>query len=100
MRTRAAHVTRRPADSAPTPAPGTRHARNLTTELISVLRGHADPRLLDDHESGHRAVGWITVEEALLRGRARVPVEGRPLLSGAAAAIGGWGGHPGLDDRG
>ncbi|MFD7596347.1 FAD-dependent monooxygenase [Kitasatospora sp. NPDC059812] len=43
---------------------------NLTTKLVSVLRGHADPRLLDDYETERRAVGRITVDQALLRARA------------------------------
>ncbi|MFD4399651.1 FAD-dependent monooxygenase [Kitasatospora sp. NPDC058478] len=44
---------------------------NLTTKLVSVLRGHADPRLLDDYETERRAVGRITVDQALLRARDR-----------------------------
>ncbi|MEV0403864.1 FAD-dependent monooxygenase [Actinoallomurus sp. NPDC050550] len=69
---------------------GIQDAWNLTTKLISVLRGHADPRLLDDYEPERRAVGRITVEQALLRARdrAQVPIEDRPLLSEAAVALG------------
>ncbi|WP_250562510.1 FAD-dependent monooxygenase [Sphaerisporangium fuscum] len=69
---------------------GIQDAWNLTTKLVSVLRGHADPRLLEDYEPERRAVGRITVEQALLRARdrTRVPIEDRPLLSEAAVAIG------------
>lgn len=69
---------------------GIQDAWNLTTKLVSVLRGHADPRLLEDYEPERRAVGRITVEQALLRARdrAQVPIEDRPLLSEAAVAIG------------
>jgi hypothetical protein len=54
------------------------------------VRGDADPRLLDDYELERRAVGRLTVEQALLRvrDRAEVPVGDRPLLSEAAVAIG------------
>ncbi|WP_214320913.1 FAD-dependent monooxygenase [Nonomuraea sediminis] len=69
---------------------GIQDAWNLTTKLVSVLRGHADPRLLEDYEPERRVVGRITVEQALLRARdrARVPIEDRPLLSEAAVSIG------------
>ncbi|WP_285582153.1 FAD-dependent monooxygenase [Actinoallomurus iriomotensis] len=69
---------------------GIQDAWNLTAKLVSVLRGHADPRLLEDYEPERRAVGRITVEQALLRTRHRalVPIEDRPLLSEAAVAIG------------
>jgi 2-polyprenyl-6-methoxyphenol hydroxylase-like FAD-dependent oxidoreductase len=69
---------------------GIQDAWNLTAKLVPVLRGHAHPRLLDDYEPERRAVGRITVEQALLRARHRalVPIEDRPLLSEAAVAIG------------
>ncbi|GAB3987545.1 FAD-dependent oxidoreductase [Actinoallomurus acanthiterrae] len=69
---------------------GIQDAWNLTAKLVSVLRGHADPRLLDDYEPERRAVGRITVEQALLRARdrAQVPIEDHPPLSEAAVAIG------------
>lgn len=69
---------------------GIQDAWNLTTKLVSVLRGHADPRLLDDYEPERRAVGRLTVDQALVRARdrARAPIEDRPLLSEAAVAIG------------
>ncbi|MFJ8390926.1 FAD-dependent monooxygenase [Streptomyces sp. NPDC094438] len=69
---------------------GIQDAWNLTAKLVSVLRGDADPLLLDDYELERRAVGRLTVEQALLRvrGHAEVPVDDRPLLSEAAVAIG------------
>jgi hypothetical protein len=83
---------------------GIQDAWNLTTKLVSVLRGDADPRLLDDYEPERRAVGGLTVEQALLRirDRAEVAIEDRPLLSEAAVAIGYRhhlpGDDPGLPD--
>ncbi|MFJ4593832.1 FAD-dependent monooxygenase [Kitasatospora sp. NPDC088861] len=84
----AAHVT--PPTGGFGANTGIQDAWNLTTKLVSVLRGHADPRLLDDYETERRAVGRITVDQALLRARdrARAPIEDRPLLSEAAVAIG------------
>ncbi|MCO5967412.1 FAD-dependent monooxygenase [Actinoallomurus soli] len=78
---------------------GIQDAWNLTAKLVSVLRGHADPRLLEDYEPERRAIGRITVDQALLRARhrARVPVEDRPLLSEAAVAIGYRYPMPGTD---
>ncbi|GAA1882840.1 FAD-dependent monooxygenase [Streptantibioticus ferralitis] len=69
---------------------GIQDAWNLTAKLVSVLRGDADPRLLDDYEPERRAVGGLTVDQALLRVRDRAggPSEDRPLLSEAAVAIG------------
>ncbi|MEU6172006.1 FAD-dependent monooxygenase [Streptantibioticus parmotrematis] len=69
---------------------GIQDAWNLTAKLVSVLRGHAAPRLLDAYERERHAVGRITVEQALLRARdrAQVPIEDRPLLSEAAVALG------------
>ncbi|MEU5090118.1 FAD-dependent monooxygenase [Streptomyces sp. NPDC021356] len=69
---------------------GIQDAWNLTTKLVSVLRGHAAPKLLDDYEPERRAVGRITVEQALLRApsHAGAPTEDHRLLSEAALAIG------------
>jgi putative polyketide hydroxylase len=69
---------------------GIQDAWNLTAKLVPVLRGHADPRLLEEYEPERRAVGRITVEQALLRARHRAlaPIADRPLLSEAAVAIG------------
>ncbi|WP_269858969.1 FAD-dependent monooxygenase [Streptomyces sp. RPT161] len=69
---------------------GIQDAWNLTSKLVSVLRGDADPRLLDDYEPERGAVGRLTVEQALLRlsDRAGAAVEERPLLSEAAVAGG------------
>ncbi|WP_413798314.1 FAD-dependent monooxygenase [Streptomyces iranensis] len=84
----AAHVT--PPTGGFGANTGIQDAWNLTTKLVSVLRGHADPGLLADYEPERRTVGRITVEQALLRARdrAQVPIEDRPLLSEAAVAIG------------
>jgi putative polyketide hydroxylase len=38
-------------------------AWNLGANLVSVLRGDADPRLLDDYEPERRAVGRLTAAE-------------------------------------
>ncbi|PWI44859.1 FAD-dependent monooxygenase [Streptomyces sp. ICBB 8177] len=69
---------------------GIQDAWNLTAKLVSVLRGHAGPRLLDAYDKERHAIGRITVEQALLRARdrARVPIEDRPLLSEAAVTLG------------
>lgn len=69
---------------------GIQDAWNLTTKLVSVLRGDADPRLLDRYEPERRAVGRLTVQQALLRLRdhAAIPIEDAPLLSEAAVAVG------------
>ncbi|MFI6047694.1 FAD-dependent monooxygenase [Nocardia sp. NPDC051321] len=69
---------------------GIQDAWNLATKLVSVVRGDADPRLLDNYEPERRAVGQLTVRQALLRIRHRgeLPVEDGPLLSEAAVAIG------------
>jgi putative polyketide hydroxylase len=69
---------------------GIQDAWNLTAKLVSVLRGDAGPRLLEDYEPERRAVGGLTVEQALLRvrDRAEAPARDRPLLSEPAVAIG------------
>ncbi|AEW98275.1 putative FAD-dependent oxidoreductase GrhO9 (plasmid) [Streptantibioticus cattleyicolor NRRL 8057 = DSM 46488] len=69
---------------------GIQDAWNLTAKLVSVLRGDAGPRLLDDYEPERHAVGALTVEQALLRldNRAEASAGSRPLLSEAAVAIG------------
>jgi len=84
----AAHVT--PPTGGFGANTGIQDAWNLTAKLVSVLRGDADPRLLDDYEPERRAVGRLTVAQALLRvaDRAEAPAEDRPLLSEAAVAIG------------
>ncbi|MEU6548836.1 FAD-dependent monooxygenase [Streptomyces sp. NPDC046915] len=82
---------------------GIQDAWNLTAKLVSVLRGDADPGLLDDYEPERRAVGELTVEQALLRvgNRAEAPADRCPLLSEAAVAIGYRYPMPGDDpDRG
>jgi putative polyketide hydroxylase len=65
---------------------GIQDAWNLTAKLVSVLRGDADPRLLDSYEPERRAVGELTVDQAVLRVRDRT--QERPRLSEAAVAIG------------
>ncbi len=63
---------------------GIQDAWNLTTKLVSVLRGDADTRLLDSYEPERRAVSELTVHQAVLRVRSGE----RPRLSEAAVAIG------------
>jgi 2-polyprenyl-6-methoxyphenol hydroxylase-like FAD-dependent oxidoreductase len=84
----AAHVT--PPTGGFGANTGIQDAWNLAAKLVSVVRGDADPRLLDDYELERRSVGRLTVEQALLRvrDRAEVPVADRQLLSEAAVAIG------------
>ncbi|WP_328329301.1 MULTISPECIES: FAD-dependent monooxygenase [unclassified Streptomyces] len=84
----AAHVT--PPTGGFGANTGIQDAWNLTAKLVSVLRGDADPELLDDYEPERRAVAGLTVEQALLRlgGRAEAPAGSRRLLSEAAVAIG------------
>lgn len=96
----AAHVT--PPTGGFGANTGIQDAWNITAKLISVLRGDADPRLLDDYESERRPVGEITVEQALLRvrDRASAPIPDSPLLSEAAVAIGYRYPMPGIDDAG
>jgi len=65
---------------------GIQDAWNLAAKLVSVLRGVADPRLLDSYEPERRPVGELTVEQAVLRVRDRAGVG--PRLSEAAVAIG------------
>lgn len=65
---------------------GIQDAWNLTAKLVSVLRGDAHPRLLDSYEPERRAVGELTVDQAVLRVRDRAGA--RPRLSEAAVAIG------------
>jgi putative polyketide hydroxylase len=84
----AAHVT--PPTGGFGANTGIQDAWNLTAKLVSVLRGDAGPRLLDDYGPERHAVGRLTVEQALLRlgDRAGVPADRRPLLSEAAVAVG------------
>jgi putative polyketide hydroxylase len=69
---------------------GIQDAWNLAAKLVTVLRGHADPRLLDDYQRERRPVGRLTVDQALRRLDDRAPehVPDVPLLSEAAVAIG------------
>ncbi len=46
---------------------GIQDAWNLSTKLVSVLRGDAHPALLDDYEPERRAVGELTVAQAMAR---------------------------------
>ncbi|MEV5709083.1 FAD-dependent monooxygenase [Actinoallomurus sp. NPDC052274] len=84
----AAHVT--PPTGGFGANAGIQDAWNLTAKLVSVLRGDADPRLLDDYDPERRAVGALTVEQALLRvrDRATAPAASGPPLSEAAVAVG------------
>jgi putative polyketide hydroxylase len=63
---------------------GIQDAWNLAAKLVSVLRGDAGPRLLDAYEAERRAIGELTVDQAVLR----VRTGDRPRLSEAAVAIG------------
>jgi putative polyketide hydroxylase len=71
---------------------GIQDAWNLTGKLVSIARGHAGPRLLDDYEPERHAVGRLTVEQALLRLDG-----GTETLSEAAVAVGYR--YPTPDDR-
>ncbi len=73
---------------------GIQDAWNLAAKLVSVLRGHADPRLLDDYKTERRAIAGPTVDQALLR--VRDHAADRPPLSEAAVAVGYR--YPGGDD--
>ncbi|WP_084530495.1 FAD-dependent monooxygenase [Nocardia miyunensis] len=64
---------------------GIQDAWNLSAKLVSVLRGDADPALLDDYEPERRAVGVLTVTQAMARAGYRAGAE---TLSEAAVAIG------------
>ncbi|WP_369386460.1 FAD-dependent monooxygenase [Streptomyces sp. CG1] len=84
----AAHVT--PPTGGFGANTGIQDAWNLTAKLVSVLRGDADPRLLDAYEPERQAVGRLTVEQALLRlgNRTGASVADDAVLSEAAVAIG------------
>ncbi|MBF6128809.1 FAD-dependent monooxygenase [Nocardia brasiliensis] len=84
----AAHVT--PPTGGFGANTGIQDAWNLTAKLVSVLRGIADPRLLDDYEPERRPIGRLTVTQALLRlgDSAESLPEQEPLLSEAAVALG------------
>jgi putative polyketide hydroxylase len=58
---------------------GVQDAHNLSWKLAMVLRGQADPALLDTYEQERRPVAEHTVEQAVLR------AQDRPRLAGAAA---------------
>ncbi|WP_433207224.1 FAD-dependent monooxygenase [Nocardia sp. CA-107356] len=84
----AAHVT--PPTGGFGANTGIQDAWNLTSKLVSVLRGIADSRLLDDYEPERRAIGRLTVTQALMRlgDRAETLPEKEPMLSEAAVALG------------
>ncbi|KOV67465.1 FAD-dependent monooxygenase [Streptomyces sp. MMG1121] len=84
----AAHVT--PPTGGFGANAGIQDAWNLTAKLVSVMRGDADPSLLDDYEPERRAVGRLTVEQALLRlgDRTEAAVADPAILSEAAVANG------------
>jgi 2-polyprenyl-6-methoxyphenol hydroxylase-like FAD-dependent oxidoreductase len=62
---------------------GIQDAWNLTSKFVSIARGYAGPRLLDDYEPERHAVGRLTVDQALLRLDG-----GTEMLSEAAVAVG------------
>ena len=78
----AAHVT--PPTGGFGANTGIQDAWNLTSKLVSVLRGDAHPRLLDDYESERRPVAQVTVAKALQI----LQLDPHPTLSEAAVAIG------------
>ncbi|MGI5340134.1 FAD-dependent monooxygenase [Streptomyces sp. CA-181903] len=84
----AAHVT--PPSGGFGANTGIQDAWNLTAKLVSVLRGDADPTILDDYEAERHAVGELTVEQALLRfgNRTGAQADSPPTLSEAAVANG------------
>jgi putative polyketide hydroxylase len=79
---------------------GVQDAWNLSAKLIAVLRGDADPQLLDQYEPERRTVAELTVEQAVrrLRGRAGDTTREAALHSEAAIAIGYRYPVPGHDD--
>jgi putative polyketide hydroxylase len=77
----AAHVT--PPTGGFGANAGIQDAWNLTCKLVTIARGHAGPRLLDDYEPERHAVGRLTVEQARLRLDG-----GTGTLSEAAVAVG------------
>ncbi|MBY8860619.1 FAD-dependent monooxygenase [Nocardia sp. CA2R105] len=64
---------------------GIQDAWNLSAKLVSVLRGDADPALLEDYEPERRGVGESTVAQAMARAGHG---SGTELPSEAAVAIG------------
>ncbi|MFI2205576.1 FAD-dependent monooxygenase [Streptomyces sp. NPDC020192] len=80
----AAHVT--PPTGGFGANTGIQDAWNLTSKLVSVLRGDAGPGLLDDYGPERRAVGALTVEQALLRlrDRAEAPADAPPAQRGGS----------------
>ncbi|MFG2846369.1 FAD-dependent monooxygenase [Kitasatospora sp. NPDC048296] len=69
---------------------GIQDAWNLTAKLVSVLRSHAEPRLLDQYEPERRPIAELTVRQAVARmaGPRGHAVESGQLLSEAAVAVG------------
>ncbi|HEY3687302.1 MAG TPA: FAD-dependent monooxygenase [Streptosporangiaceae bacterium] len=83
----AAHVT--PPTGGFGANTGIQDAWNLAGRLVPVLRGGAGHRLLAGYEAERRAVGRLTVDQALLRAADRSRTGTHPaLLSEAAVAIG------------
>jgi hypothetical protein len=87
----AAHVT--PPTGGFGANTGIQDAWNLTAKLVSVLRGDAGPRLLDDYEAERRAVGLLTVRQAVLRMSGITDGQ----VSEAATAVGYRYGVPGAE---
>ena len=69
---------------------GVQDAWNLTAKLVSVLRGDADPRLLDTYEPERRTIAKQTDEQAKRQNhnKTRDGAHDAPLHSEAAGAIG------------
>lgn len=64
-----AHVT--PPTGAFGANTGIQDAHNLAWKLAAALAGTAGPGLPDSYDTERRAVAWLTVEQAMLRGGAR-----------------------------
>ena len=71
---------------------GIQDAHNLAWKLAAVVRGEADPALLDTYQEERHPVGMLTMQQALARWGARVgeKTEGEqaPLLDWRAIAFG------------
>lgn len=71
---------------------GIQDAHNLAWKLAAVVRGQADPDLLETYHAERYAVGLLTMRQALARWGSRVgagaPAEADPLLHYTAVAFG------------
>jgi len=84
-----AHVT--PPTGAFGANTGIQDAHNLAWKLAAVLSGAAGPGLLASYDTERRAVGRLTVEQAMLRGSFRDGADGPPptgILDDLAVMLG------------